>query len=167
MLTKFALALLLGAATVQATDNDSEYRPYRRSMPSGPTRRFARGGKKAGRDGEEVEVREEKPDYELNLEIAELGEDKDAEEDRRQTGGRYSARLRRGNRGYPGDAEQNSLADWPVDEARLVEDVVTVEALDAEAEANKPVVPEGWYSATAEFSSPLISYSAAPSIKKH
>ena len=56
MLTKFALALLLGAATVHA--NDSEYRPYRRSMPSGPTRRFARGGKKAGRDGEEVEVRE-------------------------------------------------------------------------------------------------------------
>jgi len=89
------------------------------------------------------------------------------EEDRRQTGGRYSARLRRGNRGYPGDAEQNSLADWPVDEARLVEDVVTVESLEAEAEANKPVVPEGWYSATAEFSSPLISYSAAPSIKKH
>ena len=105
MLTKFSIALLLGATAVEAVDQS--YRPYRRSAPTGPTRRYTRGGSKPSRDGAPVE---DKPDYELDLDFEAVPELDD------NSGGRYSAQLSDAlGSQYPVRDGDGTLADWNVD----------------------------------------------------
>ena len=154
MLSKFTIALLLGAVSVEA-----QYRPYRRTGPSGPTRRY--GPSRPIDEGQDDE------DYELNLDFeATEGQEDD---------GKYSARLRGGYSGYTpnpygsGEGTPEDLSKtWPLEQDPYAASGDSTEGADgAEKKEEEEEKPEGWFSATEQYSPAYIEYEAAPFKTKH